>query len=126
MVKVTFRRVHLWLPPLIYMAVIFHFSSEPNPLPEITGRVWDKGLHVVEYAGLALLICRALIGEGVTLTNAALIAVVAASAYAASDEWHQAFTPMRSSDVRDWMADTIGAMLGAGSFARFGGRPPES
>jgi VanZ family protein len=95
------------------MAVIFHFSAESNPLPDLTTRVWDKGLHILEYGGLGFLICRAFIGEGVKSLNAALIAITVASAYAASDEWHQAFTPLRSPDVIDWIADTLGSMVGA-------------
>jgi VanZ family protein len=27
-------RVRLWLPPLLYMALIFYVSSKPDPLPE--------------------------------------------------------------------------------------------
>ena len=33
--------------------------------------------------------------------------------HAAVDEWTQQFVPGRSSDPRDWMADVIGASLGA-------------
>jgi VanZ family protein len=39
------------------------------------------------------------------------------SAYGASDEWHQSFVPGRSTDVRDWIADTIGAALAIGLYA---------
>ena len=45
----TARRLVLWLPPVLYMAAIFHLSAEPNPLPTITEHVWDKILHFVEY-----------------------------------------------------------------------------
>lgn len=106
-------RASLWLPPLVYMAVIFGLSSQPNPVPEVTSRVWDKLLHGVEYAGLALLFCRALTGEGMAWTVAALAAVLLTSAYSASDEYHQLFVPLRDGNVGDWIADTIGAALGA-------------
>ncbi len=76
--------------------------------------MWDKLLHMVEYAGLALLVGRAWIGEGTPTWKAVLMAIVLSSLYAATDEWHQAYVPFRSSDVRDWTADTVGAMLGAG------------
>jgi VanZ family protein len=97
------------------MAVIFHLSSEGDPLPLLTQNVWDKALHGIEYAGLALLLCRALLGEGVGWTAAFTLAFVATSVYGASDEWHQFFTPGRSVDVHDWMADTFGAAVGAAS-----------
>ena len=61
------RRVSLWLPPLLYMAAIFHFSSESQPLPMLTEHVWDKLLHTIEYTGLAILLFRALDGEGLDL-----------------------------------------------------------
>jgi VanZ family protein len=107
------RRLHLWMPPLLYMAVIFYFSSQPKPLPELTTHVWDKGLHAVEYGALGILLWRAFAGENVKRVRAVVLAIVVACAYAASDEWHQAFVPLRSPDVMDWMADTIGSIVGA-------------
>src|SRR5690242_19434936 len=95
-------RVLLWGPPIVYMLLIFHFSSESIPLPELTEHVWDKILHTIEYAGLAFVLCRALVGEGASWVRAAVVAVVLTSAYGASDEWHQAYVPVRSSDVCDW------------------------
>ena len=38
-----------------------------------------------------------------------------ASLYGATDEFHQSFVPGRDSDVLDWVADTLGAALGAAS-----------
>ena len=107
------RRTVLWLPPLVYMWVIFHFSSEPEPLPALTAHVWDKLLHLIEYGGLAALVCRALLGEELGWLAAVAGAIIAASLYGASDEWHQSFVPMRDADVRDWVADTLGGMAGA-------------
>jgi VanZ family protein len=117
MLTVATRRVGLWLPPLIYMGIIFHFSSESNPLPEVTAHVWDKVLHTLEYAGLGFLLCRALVGEGLGRRRAVVVAVVLASLYGASDEWHQLFVPLRTADVRDWLTDNAGATLGAGLYA---------
>jgi VanZ family protein len=110
------RRVLLWGPPLLYASLIFHLSSESNPLPELTSLVWDKALHLSEYAGLALLLCRACRGEGMRWSAAIASAVLLASAYASTDEWHQRFVPARQSDVLDWLADTIGATVGAGVY----------
>jgi VanZ family protein len=103
----------LWLPPLVYMAAIFHFSSESQPLPMLTERVWDKLLHTIEYIGLAVLVFRALDGEELGWWPAAVLTVMIVSAYGASDEWHQAFVPMRSSDVKDWLTDTLAGAIGA-------------
>ena len=109
-------RAKLWIPPLVYMALIFHLSSETDPLPDLTAHVWDKILHTSEYAGLALLLCRAFLGEGLDWLAALVAAILATSLYGASDEWHQMFVPLRDPDVHDWFADTTGATLGALAF----------
>lgn len=98
-------RLALWLPALAYMVLIFALSSESNPLPALTGHVWDKLLHLTEYGGLAFLFCRALAGEGLSWTAAIVGAAILTSAYGASDEIHQIFVPLRSPDVHDWFAD---------------------
>jgi VanZ family protein len=118
------RRIVLWLPPIVYLWVIFHLSSESQPLPALTAHVWDKLLHLFEYGGLAALVCRALLGEGLGWSTAVAAAIVAASLYGASDEWHQSFVPMRDSDVRDWMADTLGGMAGALTYGVGRGKRP--
>ena len=41
------------------------------------------------------------------------VAVVLASLYAVTDEFHQSFVPGRMCDPADWLTDTLGAMLGA-------------
>jgi len=116
------RRSSLWLPPLIYMAAIFYFSSQSQPIPQLTEHVWDKLLHTIEYTGLAVLVFRAVSGEGLGKWTAAVATIVLVSAYGASDEWHQMFVPMRSSDVYDWMTDTMAAAIGAAVSVAFAPR----
>jgi VanZ family protein len=103
----------LWAPPIAYAALIFYISSLSMPLPELTTRVSDKLLHGVEYAALGVLLCRALRGERFAWRLCVVLAVVLASAYGASDEWHQSFVPERNSDVLDWITDTVGGALGS-------------
>jgi len=110
------HRAWLWLPPLALMAVIFQLSSQTDPLPAITERVWDKALHFGVYAALGLLFFRAFLGEGAGWVTAAALAFSATSAYGASDEWHQLFTPGRQSGLDDWMADTLGGAMGIAMF----------
>jgi len=111
------RRLLLWGPPILYMAFIFHLSSESDPLPVLTQNIWDKVLHTTEYAGLAFLVARAFLGERVRILPAILLAVLLTSAYGASDEYHQSFVPLRDSDVHDWIADTLGGSVGAIAYA---------
>ena len=109
----------LWLPPLVYMAAIFHFSSQSEPLPALTEHVWDKLLHTIEYTGLAVLLFRALDGEALGRWWSAALTVMIVSAYGASDEWHQVFVPMRSADVNDWLTDTLAGAIGAAASVLF-------
>ena len=98
------------------MAVIFYLSSECDPLPELTAAVWDKALHFLEYAGLAVFLGRAFRGEGMAFRHAFLAAVGVASLYAASDETHQIWVQGRDAAVRDWLAGSLGALGGAGLY----------
>lgn len=113
----SLRRAWPWIPVVLYLALIFHLSSLTDPLPELTGRFWDKGLHFAEYGGLGGLFLFALRSSGVAWRRALLLAIAGASLYGASDELHQAFVPGRSCDVRDWVADTGGGAIGAGLLA---------
>ena len=70
-------------------------------------------LHTVEYVGLAILIYRALDGDGLEGRWSAIVTVCLVSAYGASDEWHQSFVPLRDSDVYDWLTDTLAGVIGA-------------
>src|SRR2546422_3108084 len=87
------NRLLLWVPPIVYAALIFYFSSQSDPLPALTEAVWDKALHAIEYGGLAVLLCRAWRGEGYGWPAACAFGVFVACAYALSDEWHQGLVP---------------------------------
>lgn len=109
------RGTLVFLPVLAYAALIFFLSSQPNPLPFLPQGLLsqDKLLHASEYAVLAALLLAALRGVGVRPVAAVVLAVLVASAYGASDEFHQSFVPNRTADVLDWVADTLGALAGA-------------
>lgn len=109
-----------WFAALCYMAGIFALSSVPGdelPLPQFPFS--DKLAHFMTYAGLGALIAfRAgltalLRGQPVTAwTKGGWIAPLVGVAYAAFDEYHQAFTPNRDPDVVDFIADVLGIALG--------------
>jgi len=103
----TLRRLlTLWLPILLWAATIFAFSAIPS-LNSGLG-TWDyvlrKCAHMTEYAVLAVLLRRA-IGRD-------LPALLLASAYAVTDEFHQTFVRGRHGTPIDWAIDTVGAALG--------------
>jgi len=107
-----------WAPVCGYAGLIFFLSSEPHPeqdLPSFVGLFSDKILHIIEYAVLGGLCYRAFRwGTNGSWRQWALsLAILLASLYGISDEVHQAFVPFRDSSWLDWLADTIGATLGA-------------
>jgi VanZ family protein len=101
------------------MALIFYLSSLPHPEEELPNflfeKLGDKLLHGMEYAVLAVLCYRAFRrAAGARAAGyAVVLATVAASFYGASDEVHQAFVPFRTSTWSDWLADTVGSVIGA-------------
>ncbi len=95
------------------MGAIFYASSlTAPPTPE---DVSDKILHLVTYAGLTLLLVRAL--ASARWANVTLVSLAAACAitvlYGMSDEWHQTWTEGRTPELGDVAADAAGALLAA-------------
>jgi hypothetical protein len=91
--------------PFILAGLIFVASGHQAASgPDITGS--DKVVHMGVFGLLATLFCR--LGHG---WKAAAWGFLVASTYGALDEWHQSFVPYRSSEVADWIADTVGAAL---------------
>ncbi len=108
--------VRYQLPAIGYMVLIFVMSAIPKlGVPDV-GLHWeDKIAHLVEYLVLAFLLARAFYFQNwrpLTIRDAVRWAVVVAIVYAATDEIHQYFVPGRFADVTDWVADSMGAVLG--------------
>jgi VanZ family protein len=100
------RLLTVWLPVLVWAAVIFAFSSIPS-LSSGLG-TWDtilrKVAHVTEYAVLGALLYRALGREP--------LALAAGVAYAATDELHQHFVRGRHASPVDVAIDAVGVAVG--------------
>ena len=106
--------LRLWVPVVLWAAVIFAFSSVPD-LGTGLG-TWDlvlrKLAHAAEFALLGALLMRALRDE--------LPAVALGVAYAASDELHQHFVTGRVGSPRDVLIDTVGVTVGVLLWRRYG------
>jgi VanZ family protein len=99
-----------WGPALVWAAAIFTLSSF-SQLPSPPGT--DKSHHFVAYAILGAAIGWGLTDRAPRRTTwpIALAVVLLASAYGATDEWHQGFVPGREMSALDWLADTAGAAI---------------
>ncbi len=127
------------LPVLVWAAVIFSLSTGAGGsthtnsfldtflaryFPSLSHRLtWPerdsihyyvrKAAHVTEYAVFGVLLVRALRRERPRLAPRLLwLAWALATAYAATDEFHQVFVPGRTPKVTDVMLDSAGAALG--------------
>jgi VanZ family protein len=104
------------VPVIVALTGTFIASSIPgHRLPPLGEWNADKILHGIEYAVIGALLVRPLVRTSWGAGRAAVVLLVAiclASAWGALDELHQLFTPNRSCDWRDWLADTVGAFVG--------------
>jgi VanZ family protein len=111
-----------WALWCVYAGLIFYLSSqELGPDLGLLPPGVDKVLHMIEYGVFGLLTYHALGVGGWFRQRRRLhlvLAIVIGITYGVSDEVHQSFVPTRESDVRDVMADTAGAAIGAWSLAR--------
>lgn len=100
-----------WTPPIVWTAIILIGTSWPSISvgPDVIIG-FDKVVHFGMYGVLAVLVMRAL-GTASSL-RAAVLVVLALSAFGAADEWHQGFINGRSASLYDWIADSLGACCG--------------
>jgi VanZ family protein len=106
------RRLFFGVAAVIWAAGIFWVSSIPSAgLPENLG-IWTSIGHFMEYLALSVLIFLSVHKPGRIYWKTAVITLVTASLYGASDEFHQLFVDGRQADVLDWLTDTIGAAAG--------------
>ncbi len=105
-----------WIPALLMATTVFVLSSIPGQrIPVSLAHGLDKVAHASIYSVLGLTVALGLHrGRGMGSRAAVIVATVVIGAlYGATDEVHQLFTPHRSFEVLDGLADTIGSLIGA-------------
>jgi VanZ family protein len=107
------------LPALLWMAAIFAMSAQhavPQP-PGLSTELTAIAGHLVSYGLLALLLLWALPTSTVRPRYCFALAILLASLYGLSDEFHQSFVPGRSATVFDVCVDALGAVLAISLYA---------
>ena len=126
------RSINPWIAPLLWIVVIFLFSTDsfsasgtsrfivpalkfllPSLSPEqlVLGHaVCRKAGHVLEYFVLGILLCRALSRGSADWIRTGIFAMTLVLAVALSDEFHQSFVPSRTSALTDVGYDFAGGM----------------
>lgn len=97
---------------LAYALLIVALSSIPgHSYPSAPILSHDKIIHLIEYAGFALLLAWSRPAT-VTLWQVVIIA----SLFGGADEFYQSWIPGRDSSVLDWVADSMGSVIGVYAF----------
>lgn len=107
--------VKWWLPVIAWMIVIFIGSSIGN-VPRVGDKATDgvvhRAAHVLEFAILGALLLRA-IGKNNPITKRdAIVTLIGVALYGMSDEFHQRYTPGRSSEGLSVLFDVAGGAFG--------------
>jgi len=122
-----------WLPVILWAAVIFILSNNPDPYGYIPRGIyhwlwWTKlfgqslffylgGLaHILEYAILSFLLARALFWRGDFTRGQVLTVFYLILFYAYTDEFHQLYVPGRAFQMIDLLLDALGATIGLGAY----------
>ncbi len=105
---------------ITYCTFIVIQSHLPSPidLPEVSHS--DKLLHLGAYGVMAALCYRTGRAGWPQAGRRRLFwaSVAFAAIFGLTDEIHQFFVPYRSADPLDFLADTVGALLGAAAYQR--------
>lgn len=127
------KKLYRWLPVILWMMMIFIFSSQNGSesehnnrflvdllnhlhihLDQLLGSNTDfyvrKSAHMTEYFILFLLLYRAF-GREQKPAARLLMSLAIVFLYACTDEYHQSFIPGRGPSFRDVMIDTSGGFL---------------
>ena len=111
-----------WLPVIVWMGVIFTGSSIGN-VPRVGDSTLDgivhRIAHLVEFAVLGGLVLRAASKDKPVTRREIIITLVVVTVYGASDEFHQRFTPGRSSEGISVLFDVAGGIIGAWVYQRW-------
>ncbi|MDC9728849.1 MAG: VanZ family protein, partial [Methyloprofundus sp.] len=101
---------------ILFCAFIYWLSAQSSLPTPLKFPHQDKVMHLGAYFILTFFVVRAF--RHLCLSHPLLLisSLIFSSLYGASDEWHQSFVTGRSSDVTDWLADTLGAVLLLGAF----------
>ena len=96
-----------------WMVLLTFWSSQPDlpidepPVATLLFGLQHRLAHLVAFGMLAVLARWAFDG----FPRARLLAILLTSAFGATDELHQVFTPHRHAGVDDWAFDTLAAWL---------------
>jgi len=140
--RTTIKKLKVWSPVLLWMALIFKFSAQPaSQSGELSGSIATTVLSILNLLfsqfGLVHNVLETLIRKSAHFTIYGILGVLVIKAvyhmhlvemrrfwmalsicffYACSDEFHQLFVRGRSGQFTDVMIDTFGGIVGIGIY----------
>jgi VanZ family protein len=111
-----FKIIIYWFPPLLWMLVIFFFSSRQRITvvnEYALNFLFFKTLHIIEYATLFILLYRAIrhTSKRKYYVYHLFFSLLLLVLYAMSDEFHQTFVITREGTPRDVIIDVFGGLI---------------
>lgn len=94
-----------WIPVSIVMISIFLLSSVPGQTVQAVG-LGDDSIHITGHFIMFFLLTLAVYRATKSIPLAIFITVI----YAFTDEFHQRYTPGRSSSLKDILTDSLAAV----------------
>ena len=111
-----------WLyrfPAVLWMLFIYFLSSIPkDKLPDISFPDIHLIAHVIEYGVLGFLLARSFLNSvgAAKWIFAVVVALIIASLFAASDEYHQTFVAGRNGEVITIFLDVLFSICGISAY----------
>jgi VanZ family protein len=113
--------VKWWLPVIVWMGFIF-IGSSIGRIPRVGDDAMDglvhRAAHLLEFAVLGALLARATSKGRPVSKREIIITLLVVGFYGVSDEFHQRFTPGRSSEASSVLFDVAGGAVGVWVYRR--------
>lgn len=108
-------KLYIHIPLIAYWLFLFSLTTIPADAVPVLFEIQDKVEHFLAYMVLAILLNFTLHFQKRIQSAAAqsfLFTMIFIFLYAAVDEVHQIFIPGRYCDPLDWIADSLGGIIG--------------
>jgi VanZ family protein len=115
------KKISALLPSVLYYALIYGLSAQPNVRIGLDIPFLDKILHTMLYTGFGF--CLSYSAARFDRKAAAprfVVLLLLGAALGGLDEFHQSFVPGRNAEWGDAAVDVLGVLLGGLAFRRLG------
>ena len=108
------RKIFNWSLVIIWMMVIFYFSSQPDlksSLPNLWDLIFRKIAHILEFTVLTYFLIKAFSNYNISIKKILIFSFIVAVGFAISDELHQTFVNGRCGAIKDVFVDSAGILF---------------